>query len=178
MKGKSKFGEKWQALESIHSVYERVVQDMDRLFKDLYKANKLESGEDTDEEDMKEIAVEAAGADVKVEEIEKNDVKISESDLKEEEEEGQPTASKKSRADRGKGKKKKPLTLRRSDCTSSQSPMPLSMLGLAWLVRPLSIATGLLLESCSCPVWEFGGSVSLRCNVSASFYGECYMSSQ
>ncbi|CAI7598336.1 unnamed protein product [Penicillium crustosum] len=133
MKGKGKFGEKWQALESIHSVYERVVQDMDRLFKDLYKANKLESGEDTDEEDMKEIAVEAAGADVKVEEIEKNDVKISESDLKEEEEEGQPTASKKSRADRGKGKKE-PLTLRRSDCTSKRyfrasyvSPFPITL---------------------------------------------------
>ncbi|CAI7668959.1 unnamed protein product [Penicillium discolor] len=76
IKGKGKFGEKRQALESIHSVYERVVQDMDRLFKGLSEANELESGEDTeedqedpvvigsdtDEEDTKETAVEAVEA--------------------------------------------------------------------------------------------------------------------
>ncbi|KOS44529.1 hypothetical protein ACN38_g4537 [Penicillium nordicum] len=114
--GKGKFGEKRQALESIHSVYDRVVQDMDRLFQCLSKANELESdeheedeeylvvvGSDTDVEDTKETAVEAV---VKVEEIEKKDVKIVESGLKkEEEEEKPPTVWKKARATRGKGKK-------------------------------------------------------------------------
>ncbi|CRL24490.1 Protein of unknown function DUF3716 [Penicillium camemberti] len=116
IKGKGRFGEKRQALESIHSVYDRVVQDMNRLFNSLSKANQLESGEDTeedekgpvvvgsdiDEEDTKEIAVEAV---VKVEEIEKKDVKIAESGSKKEEEEEKPATSKKSSGGRGKGKK-------------------------------------------------------------------------
>ncbi|KAJ5966728.1 hypothetical protein N7501_002976 [Penicillium viridicatum] len=116
IKGKGKFGEKRQALQSIHSVYDRVVQDMDRLFSTLSKANQLESGEnteedeedlvvvasDTDVEDTKETAVEAV---VKVEEIEKKGVKIVDSDLKKGEEEEKPTTSKKSRAARGKGEK-------------------------------------------------------------------------
>lgn len=89
---------------------------MDRLFQCLSKANELESdeheedeedlvvvGSDTDVEDTKETAVEAV---VKVEEIEKKDVKIVESGLKkEEEEEKPPTVWKKARATRGKGKK-------------------------------------------------------------------------
>ncbi|OQD60863.1 hypothetical protein PENPOL_c020G05048 [Penicillium polonicum] len=116
IKGKGKFGEKRQALESIHSVYDRVVQDMDRLFSTLSKANQLESGENTEEdeedpvvvasntdvEDTKETAVEAV---VKVEEIDKKDVKIADSDLKREEEEQKPATSKKCRAARGKGEK-------------------------------------------------------------------------
>lgn len=97
-------------------MYDRVVQDMNRLFNSLSKANQLESGEDTeedekgpvvvgsdtDEEDTKEIAVEAV---VKVEEIEKKDVKIAESGSKKEEEEEKPAMSKKSCGGRGKGKK-------------------------------------------------------------------------
>lgn len=89
---------------------------MNRLFNSLSKANQLESGEDTeedekgpvvvgsdiDEEDTKEIAVEAV---VKVEEIEKKDVKIAESGSKKEEEEEKPATSKKSSGGRGKGKK-------------------------------------------------------------------------
>ncbi|CAI7575899.1 unnamed protein product [Penicillium palitans] len=102
IKGKGRFGEKRQALESIHSVYDRVVQDMNRLFNSLSKANQLESGEDTDEEDTKEIAVEAV---VKVEEIEKKDVNIAQSGSKKEEEEEKPATSKKSSGGRGKGKK-------------------------------------------------------------------------
>lgn len=113
--GKGKFGEKRQALESIHSVYDRVVQDMDRLFQCLSKANELEPdeykedeedlvvvGSDADVEDTKDTAVEAV---VKVDEIEKKDVKIVESGLKKEEEEEKPTVWKKGRATRGKGKK-------------------------------------------------------------------------
>lgn len=83
-------------------MYDRVVQDMNRLFNSLSKANQLESGEDTDEEDTKEIAVEAV---VKVEEIEKKDVKIAQSGSKMEEEEEKPATSKKSSGGRGKGKK-------------------------------------------------------------------------
>lgn len=89
---------------------------MDRLFSTLSKANQLESGEDTEEdegdpvvvasdtdvEDTKETAVEAV---VKVEEIDKKDVKIVDSDLKKEAEEEKPATSKKSRTARGKGEK-------------------------------------------------------------------------
>lgn len=34
-----------------------------------------------------------------------------------------------------------------------------------------------LLQSRSCPVWEFRGSLYFRCDGSASVYCECYMSS-
>ncbi|CAI7656023.1 unnamed protein product [Penicillium viridicatum] len=109
-------GEGTTAHQWIHSVYNRVVQDIDRLLSTLSKANQLESGEnteedeedpvvvgsDTDVQDTKETAVEAV---VKVEEIDKMDVKIVDSDLKKEEEEQKPATSKKSRAARGKGEK-------------------------------------------------------------------------
>lgn len=89
---------------------------MDRLFSTLSKANQLESGENTEEdeedpvvvasntdvEDTKETAVEAV---LKVEEIDKKDVKIADSDLKKEEEEQKFATSKKCRAARGKGEK-------------------------------------------------------------------------
>ncbi|KAJ5531772.1 hypothetical protein N7527_005165 [Penicillium freii] len=91
------------------------IKDMDRLLSTLSKANQLEFGEnkeedeedpvvvssDTDVEDTKETVVEAV---VKVEEIDKKDVKIVDSDLKKEEEQ-KPATSKKSRAARGKGEK-------------------------------------------------------------------------
>ncbi|KAJ5193516.1 hypothetical protein N7449_009658 [Penicillium cf. viridicatum] len=116
IKARGNFEEKRQALGSIHSIYILVVQEINRLFGTLSKANQLESDEDTEEreedpvivgsntdvEDTKETTVEAA---VKVEEIEKKDVKIVESDLKREAEEEKPTTSKKSRAAGGKGKK-------------------------------------------------------------------------
>ncbi|KXG51991.1 uncharacterized protein PGRI_082750 [Penicillium griseofulvum] len=61
------FAKKRQALQWIHSVYERVVQDIDRLFTTLSKANRLESGENTDE-DEEDIVV--AGSDKLVKDTE------------------------------------------------------------------------------------------------------------
>ncbi|KAJ5238171.1 hypothetical protein N7489_008262 [Penicillium chrysogenum] len=117
IKGEGKYSEKRHALESIHTVYERVVQDIDRLFRTLSKANELDSGEDTEGEQEDPVVVEPdmAAEDaqkvpgetpVKEKEREKKDVKIAESAVKkeEEEEEEKPTISRKPRAARGKGK--------------------------------------------------------------------------
>ncbi|KAJ5033754.1 hypothetical protein NUH16_005170 [Penicillium rubens] len=117
IKREGKYSEKRHALESIHTVYERVVQDIDRLFRTLSKANELDSGEDTEGEQEDPVVVEPdmAAEDaqkvpgetpVKEKEREKKGVKIAESAVKkeEEEEEEKPTISRKPRAARGKGK--------------------------------------------------------------------------
>ncbi|KAJ5781298.1 hypothetical protein N7457_006458, partial [Penicillium paradoxum] len=44
------FAQKRQALESIHTVYDRVLQDISRLFDSLSKSNELESNAETDDE--------------------------------------------------------------------------------------------------------------------------------
>ncbi|KGO58310.1 Amino acid/polyamine transporter I [Penicillium expansum] len=89
IKGKGSFSEKCQALESIHSVYDRVVHDIDRLFTTLSDANGLKSTEEAEERTKI-----ARGAVVEVEEIETKDMKIVES-----------TKPKRSRVRRGKGKR-------------------------------------------------------------------------
>ncbi|OQE13245.1 hypothetical protein PENFLA_c051G00634 [Penicillium flavigenum] len=122
IKAKGKYSEKRHALESIHTVYDRVVQDIDRLFETLSKANELESDEDTQGEQEDPVVVEPdmAAEDaqkvpgkspVKEEESEKKDVKTAESAVKkeEEEEEVKPTILHKPRAARGKGKKVLPI---------------------------------------------------------------------
>ncbi|KAJ6186696.1 hypothetical protein N7519_007997 [Penicillium mononematosum] len=118
LKAEGKYSEKRHALESIHTVYDRVVQDIDRLFQTLSQANELESDEDTEgqQEDLVVVEPDMAAEDaqkdpgetpVKEEESEKKDVKIVESAVKkeEEEEEVKPTIPHKPRAARGKGKK-------------------------------------------------------------------------
>ncbi|CAI7592360.1 unnamed protein product [Penicillium glandicola] len=115
IKGKGNFAEKRQALESIHTVYDRVLQDIDRLFKTLSDANELDADESTEhgEEDLVVVGADkdvkhperTAGKDVvEVEETEKKDVKIVETVVKEEEDEEKPTISRKPRAARRKGK--------------------------------------------------------------------------
>jgi hypothetical protein len=178
IKGKGKYSEKRHALDSIHTVYDRLVQDIDRLFETLSKANELESGEDTEGEQEDPVVVEPdmAAEDaqkvpgetpVKEEESEKKNVKIVESAVKkEEEEEEEKPLSLRSLVQPG-AKEKRPLSLRRSDCAKIRCVIQ-GRNYLNWLL-------------CSCyakvvstiPVFMsiFGtlGNLCLHCRVSVAF---------
>ncbi|OQE91560.1 hypothetical protein PENNAL_c0009G11481 [Penicillium nalgiovense] len=87
IKAQGNYSEKRHALESIHTVYDRVVQDIDRLFETLSKADELKSDLDTEGEQDDPVVVEPDMAvedaqkvpgetPVKEEESEKKGVKI------------------------------------------------------------------------------------------------------